>query len=102
MSKAILVLDMPETCSECYFCSKPTEFYVSGGLYTKISRCRLAPDTVEDPWRDIPWQIEHKETWCPFKPVPEKYDLDVPHDRDYDQEFEKGYNECIDEILGED
>ena len=101
MSKGILVLDIPDCCAECYFRSELEEFIMGKGFYKKISRCRLAPETVEDPWRDITWQMEHKESWCPFKPVPEKYDLNTPHDRDYDQEYEYGWNACVDEILKE-
>ncbi len=39
---------------------------------------------------------------CPLKSVPEKYDIDETKCSDpfYQFEFEYGYNQCIDEILG--
>lgn len=71
MSKIIVPIEMPETCSECYFRSSFEEFGVGSGFYRKISRCLLAPNDMEDTWRDIHWQIEHRETWCPLEEVEE-------------------------------
>lgn len=70
MSKIIAPVEMPYTCSECHFRSRIEEFMFEPGLYKKISRCLLAPDDVEDPWRDITWQVNHKETWCPLEDKP--------------------------------
>ena len=71
MSKAIAIIDMPETCGECLFCSALTEMYLGNGFYKKLGKCVLAKD-IEDPWRNAYWQSEHKEEWCPLKPVPKK------------------------------
>lgn len=68
MSKIIVPIEMPDSCSECYFRSKAEELIVDCGSYRKISRCLLAPNDMEDPWRDIHWQIEHRESWCPLEP----------------------------------
>lgn len=100
MRKAIAIIDMPETCGECLFCSAIIEMYVGNGFYKKFGKCVLAKD-IEDPWRNVHWQSEHKEDWCPLKEIPEKYNMTAPHDRDYDMEYEYGYNACIDEILGD-
>ena len=97
MSKGLVILDIPDCCAECHFRDKLEEHYLGDGHYTKISRCRLAPYTIEDPWRDIRWQMMHKESWCPIKPVPAKFDADAPWAGDYEQ----GYNDCIDKILEE-
>lgn len=99
MSKAILVLDMPDTCFDCFFSGNPQEVSVGNGLYKKVSRCLLAQD-IEDPWRNIDWQFDNKEDWCPFKPVPEKMEGDDSIKYQWGN-YEDGWNHCIDEILGE-
>lgn len=86
MSKAILVIDMPDDCFECNFCVE----------MAAQDRCVAVGERI--------FTIK-KPDWCPLKPVPEKYDIEAeknkPHDRDCDWEFESGYNVCLDEILGE-
>ena len=87
MSKAILIMDMPEHCGYCNFC------YYSDG---RVPTCQLKLQAIEN--------YKEKPAWCPLKPLPEKYDIEAekkkPHDRDYDWEFEGGYNTCIDQIIG--
>lgn len=112
MSKAIAIIDMPETCGECLFCSALTEMYLGNGFYKKFGKCMLAKD-IEDPWRNVYWQSEHKEDWCPLKPVPEKipeFDHIVKAESDnaydvglcmYNKGLNRGYNSCIDRILKE-
>lgn len=83
MNKAILVIDMPESCDKCQLMFRHEE-----------ERCCM-PEGRNS--------FSKKPSWCPLKPVPEKYDIEEekkkPHDRDYTWEFEGGYNACIDEIL---
>lgn len=59
-------LKEPETCSECPFKSSPELIALKSNLFKYISRCSLAPEEIEDPWRDITWQLENKETFCPI------------------------------------
>lgn len=68
MDKAILVIDMPKNCAECFLSGDIQELMVGNGLYKKIARCLLA-ENIEDPWRDLIWQLDNKEEWCPLKPV---------------------------------
>lgn len=86
MSKAILIIDMPEYCGCCDFC------YYSDG---KIPSCQIKFRAVED--------FTKRPSWCPLKALPEKYDIEAemkkPHDRDYDWEFEGGFNACLNQIL---
>ena len=84
MSKAILVIDMPESCDDCDFC------YYSDGT---VLSCRLKLKAT--------YGHREKPDWCPLKPAPEKYNMDAPHDKDYDMEYEYGYNACIDDTIGE-
>ena len=94
MSKAILVIDMPDSCSECV-------------LSTNNNR----PDCCKVLWKPIN-HIGRIED-CPLKPVPEKinvpdfYDSMVARNKNeyeigtymYDRGHYIGYNMCIDKIL---
>ena len=85
MNKAILVIDMPKSCNECDFC------YYSDG---RVPTCQLKLKSADG--------YAGKPDWCPLKSVPEKYDIEhsLYFTRDWDGEYESGYNACIDEILG--
>ena len=63
--------EIPECCAECPFRSQSEEIPVGRGVYKKICRCLLAPEEIEDPWRDLEWTCDHKEEWCPLKTVEE-------------------------------
>lgn len=75
MSKSILVIDTPENCFKCdlkdgYFCGK-TKRWIDEACFPK-------PD------------------WCPLRDLPEK----MPEEnRWFSEDYEKGRNDCIDEIL---
>lgn len=81
MSKAILVINMPSSCEEC-----PIKNSVGYGKW-----CAGLDDTYIDGY-------PIKPDWCPLKPAPEK--AFVWHE-DARSDWERGYNTCIDEILGE-
>lgn len=78
MSKAILVIDMPESCDKCPLMFRHEE-----------ERCCM-PEGRNS--------FCKKPSWCPLKPAPEK--AFVWHE-DARSDWERGYNTCIDEILGE-
>ena len=59
-------LEMPCCCNECVFSSNPEEIRVDWNLYKKISKCLLAPEDIEDPWRDVMWQVRNREEFCPL------------------------------------
>lgn len=86
MSKAILVIDMPKNCYYCDF------HYLSDGT---VPSCQLKFKVIDN--------ATVKPEWCPLKPLPEKYEIDKNKCSDpfYEFEFESGWNQCIDEILGE-
>ena len=85
MNKAILVIDMPECCKKC-MC------YVLGesNNFCAVTKFAIFDNTT-------------RPHHCPLKPIPEKYKINRSKcgDRFYEFEFEHGYNQCIDEILGE-
>ena len=79
MSKAVLVMDMPSSCSKCDFCEHQDEGWLWCNIKNKTARAFDKPD------------------WCPLKPMPSKKDDDF---YDWDKANQvKGYNACIDELL---
>ena len=87
MSKAILVIDMPDSCGMC-----PLFF----GTYNDMCCTALNDRTI-----DYPFPADFRQDWCPLREMPEKYETDKSKCSDpfYQFEFECGYNQCIDEIL---
>lgn len=83
MSKAVLVIDMPESCDMCDFTDM-----VNGKMYCGVPRCgELAED-----------YISCRPDWCPLRPMPEKQNNDNLMD-EYMDGYDFGWNSCIDEIL---
>ena len=84
MSKAILVIDMPDSCDKCPL------FH---GFYTDMT-CGANHYGI-----NYPYPKDFRQDWCPLKPAPEEqlvwYDDDS-------QDWDKGYNACLREILGEE
>lgn len=85
--KAILTLDMPYSmCRQCRLFQSITIFhsvtYWCGGKILIIDN----PNEIQD--------------FCPLKPLPEKKDTFCGSS--YDIIENRGYNICIDEILGEE
>ena len=80
MSKAVLVMDMPNSCDECDFCH---------GLYCEI------------PWfgKTVVDYIACRHPECPLKPLPKKQILTFfEHGQDC---IAMGWNACIEKIEGE-
>lgn len=87
MSKAILVMDMPESCSKCKFIyefqgtKKCHLMNVFNGGFSRISQNNF---TVK----------RHEE--CPLVQMPDK----AYHPEFWDNgRYDKGWNDCIDEIM---
>ena len=89
--KAVLVLEeMPTECIECQFCrvladNKPTE-----------THCLLTAKRNED-------GVNTRAEWCPLRPLPERKDegsvlKPLPFEV---YMYRYGFNECLDEIIGE-
>lgn len=86
MSKAILVIDMPDSCDSCP---------LFGNHYSDLCCKALNNRSI-----DYPYPKEFKQEWCPLRELPQKQTVhctDTAHHR-----FAKdGWNHCIDEILKE-
>ncbi len=85
--------ELPPCCELCPY-SKP--YGLVGDRFCKITKAYFTGN-VKPPYKERPDE-------CPLTELPKKYDIEEekkkPHDRDYDWEFEGGYNACLDEILG--
>ncbi|MBO5371582.1 MAG: hypothetical protein J6A75_02565 [Lachnospiraceae bacterium] len=87
MSKAILVMDMPSSCSKCKFMY---EFY-------GVKKCQLL-NILENGGKAIistDTLTTGRKECCPLKPVPEK----KQHTLYSIGAWNSGYNACIDEIV---
>ena len=101
MSKAILVMDMPESCAKCP---------LFGDHYSDMSCHGLNNRGI-----DYPYPENFRQKWCPLKPMPEKtkvpaFDDSIKANNKnaeevgmymYDRGIYRGHNLCIDRILGE-
>lgn len=87
MSKAVLVLDMPESCSKCD--------YMANALYDG-NVCILK--VVAENYKKIGNVI--KPDWCPLWELPEKRPEEAPITYSHFGAYNDGWNACIDEITG--
>lgn len=83
MSKAVLVMNMPESCFGCNFmyCDEESDTETCQAMETA---------------RDI-GLIEDRPDWCPLRELPEKKELYLSINKWYCV----GFNDCLDDILGE-
>ncbi len=97
--KAVLVIDMPTRCYDCPLYTSIADEDCLASEYgfcddRNILKLKEAQDKI---------RFDEKPTWCPLRPLPSKLVpfgyLDVGNE---DGLYEKGYNDCIDEITGAD
>lgn len=94
MAKAVLVMDMPETCKDCS-CKYPS--YKDYALYD----CAITGKTIPiDGGR-----YGEKPNWCPLRELPEKnpsnpeLEPGVYYTEKGYEVYKNGWNACLDEIL---
>lgn len=86
MAKAVLIMDMPESCFGCNLCHIDYE--------EERATCQ-AYETV----KEVNSGTFKKPDWCPLRELPEKKKLTYT-DLDADNKA-SGWNYCLDEILKE-
>jgi len=84
MSKAILVIDMPDSCWNCSLIIKKE----NGCKVCPVTNCTLI-------------SRDGKFTWCPLKPMPEKRNVNDIWTMGgcIGDDYSVGWNTCINEIL---
>lgn len=80
--KVILVIDMPHYCHDC--------------ICADWDQCLCKASNREIYSQE--YMNGGRQTWCPLKPMPKKYELTTEKGNRY----AVGWNDCIDEILGEE
>lgn len=88
MGKAVLVMDLPESCDKCYL----ARFVDSEEERVMCSIDRMTSMAVED-------AIEKKPDWCPLRKLPEKKQLSNCKNFT-DLGWVNGWNACLDVIEG--
>lgn len=88
MSKAVLVMDMPESCGKCNF----NDFGANGAL-----TCICIDDymELEDDMDTC------RPDWCPLRELPEEKEPDPVMDHDIDFGAALGWNNCLEAITRE-
>lgn len=64
MSKAVLIIDMPEGCAKCPLFQ---------GFYTDMT-CMANNRTI-----NYPYPENFRQNWCPLRSMPENIDAPVEH-----------------------
>lgn len=84
--KSIVVFNTPTKCKDCYF----------NGYRWDV--CILVDEDIDEYVNPN----ETKPEWCPLRPLPKpitEYEVKVSYD--YDPDYAQGFNDCLNEIVGE-
>ena len=87
MSKAVLVLDMPDSCMGCNF------LYCDAENNTESCQAR-------EKARIVNLEKEIKPDWCPLRPIPKKKRTIGTESENDKLLMNCGWNDCIDAISG--
>lgn len=91
MSKAILIMDMPESCDECPFCIREA---IDKYLEEYIDYCMFSDEDILDEC------MFKRPDWCPLQPLPDRIEHSI-YDYDTDTGYTCGWNDCIDSLIKE-
>lgn len=90
MSKAILIMDMPDICGNCMLCKNRKERYICSYSF-------MGKGDIFNKWVELE---QKRPDWCPLKSMPE-YSRTGKSDYYQWGDWEDGWNACIDELLQE-
>ena len=93
MAKGYVLVDIPESCSECQLCSYDDmhgylAFVCCGKIDNGFGFVEISEEIMNN---------DMKPDWCPIKELPEK--------KQWGKAFNgnvKGWNDCLKEILGDE
>lgn len=86
MKKAVLLMDVPETCLDCNLCVLDTDGSISC-YYNKREICSNVGENNSRP------------NWCPLRPLPDRKEITETYKwEDRLPSFKCGWNWCLDEI----
>ena len=84
MAKAVLIMNMPESCFGCNF------LYCDGD--TNLDSCQ-----AREKARPVDSATYEKPDWCPLRELPEKRERGVGEHGE--RMFRAGFNACLNEIM---
>ena len=87
MSKAVLIMDMPDSCMGCNF------------LYCDAENNTESCQAIEKE-RIVDLEKEDKPDWCPLRPMPEKVTEDGLECYG-ELKYMQGWNDCRNVIMGD-
>ena len=88
MKKAVLLMDVPETCLDCNLCVLDTDGSISC-YYNKREICSNVGENNSRP------------NWCPLRPLPDRKEITETYKwEDRLPSFKCGWNWCLDDITG--
>ena len=88
MKKAVLLMDVPETCLDCNLCVLDMDGSISC-YYNKREICSNVGENNSRP------------NWCPLRPLPDRKEITETYKwEDRLPSFKCGWNWCLDEITG--
>lgn len=92
MSKAVLVMDMPEKCKYCPFqmVAYDSDLFEEGECFCCFE-CQTVQEYVDK---------DKKADWCPLRELPERKDV-AASNLDTHVYRAEGWNDCLDAILEE-
>lgn len=97
MSKAILVIDMPDSCFHCDCChEKPYDnrYKIEGEKF-----CGIEDMEVDKYYDSFYSEKSMRPSWCPLKELPTKENGEMKIRSDeYSDGFTDGFNACLDVI----
>ena len=96
MSKAMLIMNMPECCARCNLCVLHSD-YVS--IEYECRGTKFYNGYVKVHPRIDRKLLNKRQDWCPLREVPRKIGYAKWID-DLFIAYADGYNACLDEILG--
>lgn len=90
MNKAVLVIDMPNSCADC-------------SLMWKDEYSDFCPVKCNENKTDIYdyTHIHTKPKWCPLKPMPRMRFTYMDHASEAILDYNNGWNDCIGKIIDE-
>lgn len=98
MSKAILIMDMPNSCVECEFQANNVR---DDPICILCTESCIEQFVTKDEYKRIDTDLKSKPDWCPLRSMPEKMQVcgTYPQPDGITPSYKFGWNACIDEIL---
>lgn len=88
MQKAVLIMDMPESCDECQF-----HYNTRDENDDYVDKCELLDDITIDGYTK-------KYSKCPLKLLPNEKKI-LYENNEYGDGYRDGWNKCLEKILSE-